>query len=64
MENEKLKDEINSLESKIYKKDEHMRQQESDIGRLQRDIETLRDSFNSASKNKGSSSYNDMESII
>ena len=64
MDNEKLKDEINNLESKIYKKEEHMRVQERDIVQLQRDIETLRDSFNGSSKSKGTSSYNDMDSMI
>jgi uncharacterized protein YukE len=55
------------LESKIYKKEDQIRQQESDINRLQRDVEVLRDSFNGSSSRQykeGSSSYNDMESIM
>jgi len=75
MDNEKLKDEISTLESKIYKKEDHIRQQEADIIRLQRDVEMMRDSFTSASSKYHSthtrsgsggrgSSLNDMESIM
>jgi chromosome segregation ATPase len=74
MDNEKLKDEISTYESKIYKKEDQIRQQEADILRLQRDVEVLRDSFTSASSKytthtrSGSggrgSSLNDMESIM
>jgi predicted nucleic acid-binding Zn-ribbon protein len=74
MDNEKLKDEISTYESKIYKKEDQIRQQEADILRLQRDVEVLRDSFTNASSKytthtrSGSggrgSSLNDMESIM
>ena len=65
-ENEKYKDDIYALETRLHKKEEALKQQESEVNRLRGDVETFRDSFSgsNSARTKGTSSYNDMEQVI